>query len=50
MSTYIIHNDVSGWQVRTYKGDRIGEGLAAGVYFLREESKEAPLQRVVEIR
>jgi len=42
--------DVSGRKVGTFKGDRVGEGLGAGVYFLRREgSSSAPL-RVVKIR
>ena len=27
--------DISGRKVGTYQGDRVGEGLAPGVYFLR---------------
>ncbi len=42
--------DVSGRKVGTYKGDRIGEGLAPGVYFLRPESREARPLRIVKIR
>jgi hypothetical protein len=42
--------DVSGKRVGTYRGDRVGEGLAAGVYFLRSsESKDKPL-RIVKVR
>jgi len=42
--------DVSGRRVGVYRGDRIGEGLRAGVYFVRaEEGKRKPL-RVVKIR
>jgi hypothetical protein len=42
--------DVSGRRVGTYRGDRVGEGLAPGVYFLREKKgSEAPV-RVVKIR
>jgi hypothetical protein len=42
--------DISGRKVGTYKGDRIGEGLKAGVYFLRSsDSKDKPL-RVVKVR
>jgi len=42
--------DVSGRKVGTYRGDRVGEGLAPGVYFLRSsESKDKPL-RVVKVR
>ena len=42
--------DVSGRQVGTYRGDRVGEGLAPGVYFLRQESKNAEPLRIVKIR
>jgi len=42
--------DISGRKVGTYKGDRIGEGLTPGVYFLRPESGEARPLRVVKIR
>jgi hypothetical protein len=42
--------DISGRKVGTYKGDRIGEGLSAGVYFLKSEnSKNKPL-RIVKVR
>jgi hypothetical protein len=42
--------DVSGRMVGTFLGNRIGEGLAAGVYFLRSsDSKDKPL-RVVKVR
>jgi len=42
--------DVSGRRMGTYKGDRIGEGLRAGVYFVRAESgKDRPV-RVVKVR
>jgi len=42
--------DVSGRLVGTCKGDRVGEGLKAGVYFLRSsDSKDKPL-RVVKVR
>jgi len=42
--------DISGRKVGTYKGDRIGEGLEAGVYFLRPEGKDARPLRVVKLR
>jgi hypothetical protein len=42
--------DVSGRRVGTYRGDRIGEGLRAGVYFLRPEGKDAKPVRVVKVR
>jgi len=42
--------DVSGRRVGTYRGDRIGEGLRAGVYFLRTlEGKAGPV-RIVKVR
>jgi photosystem II stability/assembly factor-like uncharacterized protein len=42
--------DISGRRVGTYRGDRIGEGLEAGVYFVRAlDSKDKPL-RIVKIR
>ena len=42
--------DVSGRKVGTYRGDRVGEGLAPGVYFLRSSgSKDKPL-RIVKVR
>ena len=42
--------DISGRKVGTYRGDRIGEGLAAGVYFLNPEGKDAKPLRVVKLR
>ena len=42
--------DVSGRRVGTYKGDRIGEGLRAGVYFIRAESGKAKPVRIVKLR
>jgi len=42
--------DISGRRVGVYKGDRIGEGLRAGVYFLRAKSGEARPVRVVKVR
>ena len=42
--------DVSGRRVGVYKGDRIGEGLRAGVYFVRALEGEAGLVRVVKVR
>jgi len=42
--------DISGRKVGVYKGDRIGEGLSAGVYFLRPEGKDAKPLRVVKVR
>ncbi len=42
--------DVSGRKVGTYRGDRIGEGLRAGVYFLKSEGKDAKPVRIVKVR
>jgi hypothetical protein len=42
--------DVSGRRVGTYKGDRIGEGLRAGVYFVRAEDGSTKPVRVVKVR
>ena len=42
--------DISGRRVGDFKGDRIGEGLQAGVYFVRGEKGEARLVRVVKVR
>jgi len=41
--------DISGRRVGTYKGDRVGEGLVPGVYFVRAEGKGKPV-RVVKVR
>ena len=42
--------DVSGRLVGKYQGDRIGEGLRAGVYFLKQEGKDAKPVRIVKVR
>jgi hypothetical protein len=42
--------DISGRRVGASRGDRIGEGLAPGVYFLRPESGDARPVRVVKVR
>ncbi len=42
--------DVSGRKVGVYKGDRIGEGLVAGVYFLRPEGLRSKPLRLVKLR
>jgi len=42
--------DVSGRKVGTYRGDRVGEGLSQGVYFVRHEGDGGSLARVVKIR
>jgi hypothetical protein len=42
--------DISGRKVGTCRGDRVGEGLAPGVYFLRSsDSRDKPL-RIVKVR
>ncbi len=49
--------DISGRKVGTYQGDRIGEGLSPGVYFLskiplagKSEDKDAKPLRIVKLR
>jgi hypothetical protein len=42
--------DISGRRMGSYKGDRIGEGLRAGVYFLRPEGKDTRPLRIVKAR
>jgi hypothetical protein len=42
--------DIAGRKVGTYKGDRIGEGLPAGVYFLVPSGLNANPLRVVKLR
>jgi hypothetical protein len=42
--------DVTGRKVGVYKGDRIGEGLSAGVYFLKPEGKDFKPLRIVKLR
>jgi hypothetical protein len=42
--------DVSGRRVGVYRGDRIGEGLKAGVYFLRAESGDGKPVRIVKVK
>jgi len=42
--------DVSGRLVGKYQGNRIGEGLRAGVYFLKQEGKDAKPVRIVKVR
>jgi hypothetical protein len=42
--------DVSGRKVGVFRGDRVGEGLAPGVYFLRSsDSQDKPL-RIVKVK
>ena len=42
--------DVSGRKGGVYKGDRIGEGLGPGVYFLRSEDKDAEPLRIIKLK
>lgn len=42
--------DISGRKVGVYKGDRVGEGLSPGVYFLKLEGKESKPLRIVKLR
>jgi hypothetical protein len=42
--------DIFGQKVGVYKGDRVGEGLAAGVYFLKPEGKDAKPLRIIKLR
>jgi hypothetical protein len=42
--------DVSGRKMGTYKGDRIGEGLSPGVYFIRPEEGSLKPLKIVKLR
>jgi hypothetical protein len=42
--------DVSGRKLGVYKGDRIGVGLSAGIYFLKPEGKDSKPLRIVKLR
>jgi len=42
--------DVSGRRVGIFRGDRVGEGLAPGVYFVRGQSSTSTPLRIVKIR
>jgi hypothetical protein len=42
--------DISGRLVGIYRGDRIGEGLSPGVYFLKPEARGGRPLRVVKLR
>jgi hypothetical protein len=42
--------DISGRRVGVYRGDRIGEGLRAGVYFVRANEGKGKLARIVKVR
>ena len=46
---FALYN-VSGRRVGVYRGDRIGEGLVPGVYFLAPEGGKAKPARVVKVR
>jgi len=42
--------DISGRKVGTYRGDRVGEGLSAGVYFLKPEGQVGKPLRILKLR
>jgi len=42
--------DISGRRVGVWKGDRVGEGLSPGVYFLRPSGQSGKPLRVVKVR
>jgi len=42
--------DISGRRVGVYRGDRIGEGLAPGVYFIQSMERKDGLAKIVKIR
>ena len=42
--------EVSGRKVGAYRGDRIGEGLSAGIYFLRSADGSSRPLRIVKVR
>lgn len=42
--------DIAGKRVGCFRGDRIGEGLPAGIYFLQPLSRDARPQRLVKLR
>ncbi len=42
--------DISGRKVGVYKGDRIGEGLSAGVYFIKLEGCDNKPLRIIKLR
>jgi len=42
--------DIAGKRVGCFRGDRVGEGLPAGIYFLRPLSRDAYPQRLVKLR
>ena len=49
-SECFVFYDISGRQVGTSRGDRIGLGLSPGVYFLKGEGKEDRPLRIVKVR
>jgi len=42
--------DIAGREVGIYKGDRIGDGLSPGVYFLKPEEQNTKSVRIVKVR
>jgi len=42
--------DISGRRVGVFKGDKIGLGLSAGIYFLKPEGKDSKPLRIVKLR
>jgi len=42
--------DVSGRLVGTFKGDKIGAGLSAGIYFLKPEGNDSKPLRILKLR
>jgi hypothetical protein len=42
--------DISGRKVGVFKGDRIGLGLSAGVYFLKPQGQDSKPLRIVKLR
>jgi len=47
---YFILYDIAGRLIRIYRGDRIGLGLSAGVYFLIPEVKKTKPMRIIKVR
>jgi hypothetical protein len=47
--TFLLY-DISGRMVGICRGDRIGEGLSPGVYFLKPEGRSAKPLRIVKVR
>jgi len=42
--------DIAGKRVGCFRGDRVGEGLPAGIYFLRALSRDACPKRLVKLK